>query len=279
MDPDNQIFSQSQKQLIRHIQVNLPFSMFVDPAWQDVVFSLGLNPEIGLDAEALDRFGKADFLKMAEKLHARGLSVTVHGPFLDLSPGSPDAAIREVTWRRFRQMIAAIEVFQPKHVVCHAAYDTSRYEFCREQWTANSVETWQWLAPAVNARGARLMLENVYERSPDDLLEVFQSIHPGPIGCCLDIGHQAVFSPTPLSEWIGRLAPFIEHLHIHDNHGDHDAHLPVGSGSIDFNPVADFLAARTPIPVITLEPHCLADFQASLAYLERHPILSIFSNT
>lgn len=270
MNLKDQFYTKSQQQVLARVHVNIPFVMLVEKSWQDLVFSFGLNPEIGLDATALDRYTKDDFAEVAEKLHQLDLSVTIHGPFLDLSPGSPDAAIRDTTLARFRQMVEVAGLFNPKTVVCHAAYDADRYDFCREQWLENSIETWQWVADAVRRQGARLMLENVYERSPEELLAVLENFVPELMGCCLDVGHQAVFSDRSLSEWIERLGAYIAQLHLHDNHGDYDAHLGMGKGGIDFQPVFDFLAARPHLPVLTLEPHHRKDFRASIAYLEKH---------
>ncbi|HMA85623.1 MAG TPA: sugar phosphate isomerase/epimerase family protein [Desulfosalsimonadaceae bacterium] len=273
MNLKDQIYTPSQQKIIRHVQVNLPFVMLAEEAWQDLLFALDLNPEIGLDAAALDRFSLSDFSRIADKIHDHGLSITIHGPFLDLSPGSPDPAIRDATCSRFQQMINAVAVFQPKSVVCHAAYDTYRYEFCRDEWYARSFDTWQWVADAVNARGARLMLENVYERYPEDLVDLLSPFDRDHVGCCLDVGHLSVFGRQPLSRWIESLAPWIGQLHLHDNNGNFDDHLPMGAGSIDFKPVLDFLAGKKLTPIITLEPHRQEDFRSSIRYLDRHNLL------
>jgi len=275
MNLKDQLYTPSQQDIIRRVQVNIPFIMLAEASWQELVFALDLNPEIGLDATALDQFTASDFSEVAEKLHNHGLTVTIHGPFLDLSPGSPDTVIREATGRRFQQMIEAVDIFKSESVVCHAAYDTYRYDFCREQWYANSIETWQWVANAIKERGSRLMLENVYEQAPEDLLALLNPFDPELIGCCLDVGHQYVFSQKPLSEWLEKLGPRIGHLHLHDNNADFDAHLPMGSGSIDFKPVADFLSGPRAVPIITLEPHRREDFRTSVRYLDSHEMLSI----
>jgi sugar phosphate isomerase/epimerase len=259
-----------------HVQVSIPFAMLVEPEWQELFLSMGLNPEIGLDAAVLERFSDSDFACLAEKLHAEKRSITLHGPFLDLSPGSPDPAIRRVTLDRFTRMLSAIEAFRPVTVVCHAGYDAARYEFCREEWLEHSRDTWQRVVASVRQRGARLMLENVYEREPGELLAVIEGFSPDTLGCCLDVGHQSVFGHAPLCEWIERLSPCLGQLHLHDNHGDLDAHLGMGNGSIDFEPVFEFLSAGARLPVITLEPHQPEELLASLSYLESRPPFSRF---
>jgi len=269
--PDN--YTPAHQRLLQRVQANIPMTMLMEPFWQDFVFALHLNPEIGLDATALDRFGEAEFSDLAKKLHDRHLSVTIHGPFMDLSPGSPDPLIRSATEERFRQLVQAAAILRPRAVVCHGGYDAARYGFIREQWLEKSLAAWQWLAAALAERGSRLMLENVYEKSPDELLAILENFSTDLVGCCLDVGHQAVFSPEPLPVWLERLGAWIGEFHLHDNLGDQDAHLPIGCGSIDFKPVTEFLANCTPAPILTLEQHREEDLRTTLDYLSRHPIL------
>ena len=98
-----------------------------------------LNPEIGIDSAALDRFDFPDFQRVADKLHDRQLSVTLHGPFKDLSAGSSDSAVKAVTRSRFEQMLNLVPVFRPRAVVCHAGYDWKRYGYFKQEWMESSL--------------------------------------------------------------------------------------------------------------------------------------------
>ena len=153
------------KQIIKQVQVNIPFTMLYE-SYLETFIEYGLNPEIGLDAAALDRFSMADFSGIAEKIHKNSRSVTLHGPFIDLSAGSPDPAVRRVTRRRLEQLLDLVPLFKPLSVVCHAGYDAKRYGYFKETWSENSLELWSWMADRVAEHGARLMLENVYEDGP-----------------------------------------------------------------------------------------------------------------
>lgn len=270
------VISPDQRRIIDNLQVNIPFTMLVEKTWQDLFFKLNLNPEIGLDAQALDNFGPPAFKEYADRFHKSGRAITLHGPFLDLSPGSPDPKVRELTAFRLRQLIDAVMIFKPKTVVCHAGYDHDRYSFWRENWLQHTVGTWQWLGRELFNRGARLMLENVYEKNPDELLQVLRPLDQKHIGYCLDIGHLTAFSKYPLDQWLAATGQFIGQLHLHDNCGYHDSHLGMGKGGIDFAPLFRHVS-RMPIPpVVTLEPHQREDFIASLAYLEKSDFLSWF---
>ena len=251
------------------MQVNIPFRMLYD-IHMDRFLEHKLNPEIGIDAAALERFALTDFKKVGEQLHHHSLSVTLHGPFIDLSAGSIDPAVRAVTRRRFEQLLELVPVFQPKTVVCHAGYDRKRYGYFKEQWIENCLQTWSWLADSLAKRGSRLMLENVYEKDPDDIGVVLKGLKEQNVGFCLDCGHLFAFGNSELKIWLESLGPYIEQLHLHDNHGGHDEHLAIGLGIIDFKMLFGHLnEIRNSPPIITLEPHREQDLWPSLENLAK----------
>lgn len=256
--------------VIEKVHVNVPFVM-LQSTYIELVIQKRVNPEIGLDAEALDSVPDATFSKFADRLLGGGLSVTFHGPFIDLSPGSADPEIRAVARRRFEQVLRLVPLFHPKAVVCHAGYERFRYGYMRKPWIENSVELWGWFSEELNKLGSRLVLENVFEQAPEDLLPLFEALAHRGVGFCLDVGHQAVFSSSSLDIWLKLLGPYLQHLHLHDNYGDADAHSALGKGSIDLPLLFDYLRKNADRrPLITLEPHVQEDLWPSLSYLEKN---------
>ena len=253
----------------RKVQINVPFSMLYD-TYLDQFLKYALNPEIGIDAAALERFAFADFKRIAKILHDHSLSVTLHGPFIDLSAGSTDPAVMALTRNRFEQLLNLVPVFKPKTVVCHAGYDWKRYGYFKAQWIDNCLETWSWLANGLAETGTRLMLENVYEEDPRDMLVLFDRLKDLNVGFCLDCGHLSAFGNSGVKIWLESLGPYIRQLHLHDNHGNNDEHLAMGLGNIDFELLFNYLKSNNiSPPIITLEPHQEEDLWPSLEYLAR----------
>jgi sugar phosphate isomerase/epimerase len=256
------------RQIKKLIQVSIPFPMLRDK-YLDYFINEGINPEIGFDAVVLDHVPVSDLAGIARKLNRRSLSITFHAPFVDLSAGSSDPAVREITKRRFEQLLKIVPVFKPKTVVCHAGYEWKRYGYFREEWIEKSIKMWSWMGAAVKNEGGTLMLENVYEQSPDEIKILFESLKRENVCFCLDTGHQSAFSKASLEKWLYTLSPFLGQLHIHDNNGFADEHLGLGLGSIDFKKFfTDLKVLRDTPPVITLEPHSEDDLPVSLKYLE-----------
>jgi sugar phosphate isomerase/epimerase len=251
----------------------MPFGMLHDK-YLDRFMVRGLNPEIGIDANALERFSLSQFKNIADKLSERALRITMHGPFMDLSPGSEDPAVAKLTRKRFEQMLALIPLFKPISVVCHAGYDWRRYGYHHEVWLEKSAAVWAWLGRRIQDEGSRLVLENVYERSPAELHVLYERLQSYPVGFCLDTGHQFAYSCTPIEQWVESMYPYLEQVHLHDNNGDKDNHLALGKGKIDFDLLFTLLKqlnSKQP-PLITLEIRTENDLQSSLSFLqERWP--------
>ncbi len=253
--------------LTRKVQVNIPYRMFKD-GYLEKFLEYGLNPEIGLDAEALDGITSSDAEDIAKQFHNAGRTITLHGPFTDLSPGSPDLQILEVTRKRYEQLASLVPLFKPVSVVCHTGYDRKRYLPFREQWMGTSLETWGPLASACKEQGACLVLENVYEKDPSEILPIIENLKAHDVGFCLDIGHQAAFGAVSLSQWVRTMAPHLRQLHLHDNGGEWDDHLALGSGTINLEHLFEELRSLNIRPLaVTLEPHREEDLIPSLEYL------------
>ncbi|MFO7461980.1 MAG: sugar phosphate isomerase/epimerase family protein [Desulfatiglandales bacterium] len=255
--------------ILKHVHVNIPFTLLKE-RYLPRFLEGAINPEIGFDASALENYSQEAFEVVARQIHEHALQVTIHAPFLDLSAGSTDPAVRGITRRRFEQVLQVARFFHPLRIVCHAGYDWKRYRYLKEKWIEGSLKTWEWMAEETRDLGAALMLENVYEQGPEDLLALLKPLKAHGVGFCLDTGHQAAFSTTPLSQWVETLHPFLGQLHLHDNSGEWDDHMALGRGNIDFESLFKTLRdiREAPLP-ITLEPHQEEDLAPSLAYLEK----------
>ena len=258
------------RKILDCVQVNIPFRMLVE-SYLDLFVLNRINPEIGIDADALENFARSDFERIAAAMADFQPRVTLHGPFIDLSAGSKDPRIRDITRQRLQQFLEIVLIFKPVTVVCHAGYDAKRYAFFRDEWIGKSLEMWSWFAGELADLDVRLMLENVYEKDPQDLRVLMEGLEDKNVGICLDVGHLWSFGQSTPEIWLDALGDFIGQFHLHDNHSAFDQHLGMGRGSIDFEPVWRYMrSTRQPPPVVTLEPHEKEDLLNSLIYLEPH---------
>jgi sugar phosphate isomerase/epimerase len=250
------------------VQVNIPFAFLVNH-YLGRFLDGGLNPEIGLDAYSLDRFPPSAFRGMARAFQAAGRRITLHAPFQDMAPGALDNVILAASRRRLRQAFRYLSAFRPVAVVCHLGYETRHYRWDQEEWLARTAGTFRELAGLAAPYQTTVMLENVYETEPHLFLEVLARTEAPNLQVCLDAGHLLAFGGGDFPLWLKTLTPVIGQLHLHDNHGDNDEHLALGSGQVPLEYLLNYLAEQGRKPLITLEPHQEGSLSPSLDHLAR----------
>jgi len=243
------------QEVFSKVQVHVPFHRLRD-GFLDRVLSERINPEISFTQPVLDSSARDDFRRVADALREAGLTITFHAPFMDLRPGAIDPKIRQATGERLRQVFDLVPLFRPRSVVCHPSFDERYYVSADQQWLKNSIATWTPLLALAEELDTRIAFENVYETTPRQLRMLLDAF-PTPHAClCFDAGHFNVFGTrTPLREWLETLGSRIGQLHLHDNNGVTDEHLPVGEGSFPFAELFQFIRTRNINPLMTLEAH------------------------
>ena len=201
-------------------------------------------------------------------------SLWLHAPFAELSPCAIDPRVREVVMLRFRQtaqcaeletaLTAAQAEYQKaaeaaqaalalgiRRIVVHSGYIPLVY--FPEWFTARSVEFWrEFLRDAPD--GLCLALENVMEPGPDMLVQIAAGVDDPRFGLCLDVGHANTrVSETPPLDWIAPMAPWLRHVHLHNNDGDWDLHDALGQGMIPMPDILAALAEQCPAADYTIE--------------------------
>lgn len=253
--PEIPMLTEKEKRLLDRVKVNAP-AMMLREGMLDKFLAWGLHPEVGLDARALDQVSRTEMSRMAKAILDAGLRPTVHGPFIDLAPGAIDPMVLDVTRRRFDHALDLAALFQPEHMVFHANYERLRQGFFTERWLEISLETWRSLARRARELGVRLVLENTYETTPDEMAPLLAELAAEGIGFCFDTGHASAFGRADLLEWFDVLQPHLAAMHLHDNDGGWDDHLAIGQGRIDFKSLFERMVSRGVRPrVVTLEPH------------------------
>lgn len=260
--------SWAHARLLAQIQVNIPYRQLAD-RYLEMFLEGGINPEIGFDAITLDTVQVTATERVARLLAEKERTVTFHGPFMDLAPGSLDERVRKVSAGRLQRTMDLVPLFHPQSVVFHAAYDDRRHCAHRREWLARSLITWEPIIRLAEEMGVLIHLENVYEQTPEMIVTLIEEASSHSVAFCLDVGHMNAFSAVPLSEWLDALGPYLREVHLHDNDGQSDSHGHIGSGKVPFEELFQYLLETGTRPLLTLEPHAEASLWKSLDSLEK----------
>jgi sugar phosphate isomerase/epimerase len=86
-----------------------------------------------------------------------------------------------------------------------------------------------------------------------------------------DVGHAFIENRMKgVKEYLDAFADRLAHIHIHDNHGEQDEHLPLGDGKIDFKKVVKLLKGIGYEKTITFEVFTSrSDAARSMRFLKR----------
>ena len=250
------------------IHVNVPYPMLLQRI--DFVIEKGIHPEVYFSAEDLDACTEKDIERLSGTLQENRLETTLHGPFMDLSPGGVDRRIKQVTRDRLSKTIQLARVLAPKMIVFHPGYESWKFDGNVKLWLDSSLQTWKPLVKEAEETGLTLCVENVFEESPDPIRSLLEEIHSPRLRFCFDTGHHHVFAKAPLRVWMEVLGGFLGEVHLHDNHGEKDEHLPVGEGGFDFSQFFSLLSQYRLSPLLTVEPHEEAHLWRGLQALKKY---------
>lgn len=224
-----------------------------------------LNLEIYFGSRRFDKITKADIAGLKNILdHKPRLSI--HAPFMDLSPAAIDLKIREVTVQRYSDILDFAAILKPSVVVFHSGYEKWKYDHKTDVWLEGSIETWRPLNRKAEDIGVKIAIENIYEDEPENLRLLAEEMASENFGLCFDAGHFNLFSKITLSEWLDKTGRFIHELHLHDNDGTSDDHSAIGDGNIDFEAILNRVNGRN--CVYTIEAHTVDNAKKSLKRLK-----------
>ena len=182
------------------------------------------NLELYFGGAVMDSLSLEDVRNLREVLDYNPV-LSIHAPFMDLSPGAVDSRVREATMSRFHQVFEIAEILRPLAVVFHSGYEKWRYGLNMDLWIEKSLLTWQPLNKVASGMGAMIAIENIFEEEPTNLKLLMEGMNSPNFGVCFDTGHFNLFSKTSLEDWLEALNPYIVELHLHDNDGTQDQHL------------------------------------------------------
>ncbi|NVN90591.1 MAG: sugar phosphate isomerase/epimerase [Desulfuromonadales bacterium] len=229
-----------------------------------------INPEIYFSSEALDTFTHERLSTSARLLRDAGLATTIHAAFMDLNPGALDATIRDATRKRFEQVFQAAEILKPRIIVVHPGLDEVRHGNERKPWLENSIRFWRDFLPRATDIGCTIAVENIFEKEPSSLRDLLEAIDDPALRHCFDVGHWNMFASTGLEEWFTEMGSHMAEIHLHDNHGQTDEHLPLGEGQINFDLLFNLVRRFAPEAVWTIEAHSNERLERALENIKKY---------
>ncbi|GEM83692.1 sugar phosphate isomerase/epimerase family protein [Meiothermus hypogaeus] len=199
----------------------------------DLAAQLGLFLEITYDQHEMDpRLPGAR--ELAEMGRAAGVGFTLHLPFVDWNIASLVPPMQRLSLERTQRAILFGAEIGAECGVLHTGLVPLRLPeaVAQAHRLLNSTLEKLELAIPVALENLGLFQTDLLE-TPAELLALLEA-HPR-YGFCLDVGHaQIQQGPSGPQTYQRLLGHRLIHLHLHDNHGHQDEHLPCGMGTVDW---------------------------------------------
>lgn len=233
------------RQIIKCIQI-------IDQLDVDLFNELNIGVELqDLTEPNMSDAERADLITRAKEIlpHLKGVKA-MHGPFLELKPASPDPLIKEVSQNRYIDALNVATEIGVDYIVFHSQIIPQLNDpFLSNLNNEQARDAWAEILDETNFQGT-IVIENVFENTPEMLVDYMNIVDFPNMKVNLDIGHARV-GDAELSEWLEALKGKIAYMHIHTNDGVYDQHLPMSPE--DVNELYQTLDEYNLNPVLSLE--------------------------
>ena len=208
------------------------------------------------------------FSKVREVLASTNLGVTVHAPYGDLNL----ATLNDPIWREsIRQICCCIEHASAltDRVTIHPGYISPIGKMMPQKVWDLQKEALRQIGKVAAEHSVLACLENMISmkeflcRRPEELIGMTEGIDG--IGMTFDFGH--AHTVGMVNEFL-RYVDRANHIHIHDNHGLSDEHLPLGGGTIEWAKVGREIASRYS-GIVVIEGRSIGEAGTSLALFRK----------
>ena len=159
---------------------------------------------------------------------------TLHGAFFDIAVNSVDKKIKELCREKCEKSVMTAEELGCRGVIFHTNYIVGfRLDTYKNEWVKRCGEFYRSLAEKYPKM--EILIENMFDDSAEMLTRLAEECKDiSNFGVCFDVAHATLWTKN-LDEWINSLNKYIRHIHINDNDLEHDLHLAMGEGEIDFS--------------------------------------------
>jgi len=236
--------------------------------------SFASSLKVGLVELKLDRIellptlsSMEEMRKIRDVLETFSFRYLVHAPYIGVNLASLNPAIREASRGLVSSAIKFANFIDARLVVSHVGRLSRDYpERLVERAVGNAASALTSLQSLSEDLGVTFTIENDHRSGDRVLAGTPEQIRPllEEVGCRLtfDVGHANTLGRP--EEFLESLRDYVVNVHLHDNDGVGDSHLPLGRGNVNLKGVFTALGGSLrDIPLI-IECHSFADIRESL---------------
>ncbi len=197
--------------------------------------------------EGMQRLTEDNIDEVKKIVETTDLVITIHLPYSDLNLASVNQPIWEESVRQMKSCLTLAADFAELAVVHPGHLSPAGAMMPDTAWEQNILGI-RSICDHAAELGITIGVENMVNiptllgRAPFEIVGIIDTVDRDNLGFTLDVGHAN--TNNNLREFL-LLKDRIVHVHVHDNRGERDEHLPVGSGTVDWQLVFSSLTGYT----------------------------------
>jgi sugar phosphate isomerase/epimerase len=195
--------------------------------------------------------------EIRKALDHHGMKLVCHLPSF-VSTADLTGGIRKASLREILDSLRVAARLRPLKVVLHPSFIVGLGVLVMKKSLQYAMESLDAIVELSDELGLVLCLENLFPRAhsamePHHFVELFDRFPS--LRLTLDTGHAHIEDPggRRAVDFIHRFPDRLGHVHVSDNFGKEDNHLPVGAGTVDFPRFLKALKSVDYNDTITLE--------------------------
>jgi sugar phosphate isomerase/epimerase len=173
------------------------------------------------------------------------LELTLHLPFSDMNLAGLNDSIRAEVLRQMKNYLTLASTYVNLAVI-HPGYLSPYGVQVPQRAYMTNLASIRELCDFAADFGILIAVENmpdfpkIFGKYPDEMQEMLDAVGSHNVGFTFDVGHANTVGLV--DEFLDQLGERISHVHIHDNMGKKDEHLPLGEGTVNWKQVMEKLS-------------------------------------
>ena len=231
--------------------------------------TLDFIENLGIEYAELVHQYPAEFID-TEILESYSLKYSIHAPFMDVNIASLQDQSRLNSIDQIKSSIDLANEINAEAVVVHPGvtsflpnkyFKKEVYEFANQ-----SIKEIGDYAKDLGVLATIENMPNFESMIYQNIVDLNQLLVENEMHMTLDIGHanHVGYAPDEM------IFDSIKHVHVHDNLGDDDSHLPLGEGSIDLKYIINTLESKNYDGIYILEVNDYDSIKKSFEYMKKN---------
>ena len=205
---------------------------------------------------------------LIDLMNSYKLNYTVHAPFIEVNPASVNPALSKASIEEIKRSVDLANMIDSDIVVIHPGRSifNNDNEYMKEAYSI-AEENLKIIGEYAKDNGVNACIENLPRLRGfmyQDIYQLQDSLNRINLPMTLDIGHAYTAGFTVDDVYFEN----IKHIHIHDNDGVHDSHLPLGEGIIDFKKFFEIFSKNNYDGIYNFELSSKEYIEKSIEYLK-----------